>query len=186
MLQVTIPQPVCDWYNTHFSNSSYRAFGQALNESAQYGQLSDEQTNGEFIEQAMNLLINASLERSGATYYQNAENELIALIEQLDSRLLTLARLHLTNFDKFTQEKTEQALLEARTSAEVVARQASDLQSWRGRVAYAWISAATFLLHAAYAVLTDQTNEHYTLEKVGRAFEHLKSGMNEAEQNHWH
>ncbi len=151
----TVPQRVYDWYNSHYCNASYRAFRDALTESAHYGQLSTAQSNDEFIGDTMNLLIDASFERSGAERHYGAEAQLMQQIAHLDSRLTTLAHVHLMNFDGSPQEEVEHALAEARSLAETAAQKASDIHSWRGRVAYAWASAAMFLLHAAFAVLIE-------------------------------
>ncbi len=179
----TIPQHVYDWYNSHYCNASYRAFRDALTESARYGQLSATQSNDEFIGDIMNLLIDASFERSGAERHYGAEAQLIQQIAHLDSRLTTLARVHLMNFGGSPKEEVEQALLDARLLAETAAQKASDIHSWRGRVAYAWASAAMFLLHAAFAILIENVNDLYTLEKVDRALDHLRNGLIEAKQN---
>jgi len=180
---VTVPQRVYEWYNSHFCNSSYRAFRDALTESAHYGQLSATQSNDEFIGDTMNLLIDASFERSGAEHHHGAEAQLMQQIAHLDSRLVTLARIHLMNFNGSAKEEAEQALLDARLLAETAVQKASDIHSWRGRVAYAWASAAMFLLHAAFAVLIENVNDLYTLEKVDRALDHLRNGIIEAKQN---
>jgi len=179
----TVPQRVYDWYNAHYCNASYRAFRDALTESAHYGQLSTTQSNDEFIGNTMNLLIDASFERSGAERHHGAEAQLMQQISHLDSRLTTLARVHLMNFNGSPQEEVEQVLLAARLLAETAAQKASDIHSWRGRVAYAWASAAMFLLHAALAVLIENVNDVYTLEKVDRALDHLRNGLIEAKQN---
>ena len=179
----TVPQHVYEWYNGHYCNTSYRAFRDALTESAHYGQLPTTQTNDEFIGDTMNLLIDASFERSGAERYQGAEAQLTQQIAHLDSRLTTLARIHLMNFNGSPQEEVEQALLDARLLAETAVQKASDIHSWRGRVAYAWASAAMVLLHAAFAVLIENVNDIYTLEKVDRALDHLRNGLVEAKQN---
>jgi len=180
---ITVPQRVYDLYNSHYCNASYRAFRDALTESAHYGQLSVTQSNDEFIGDTMNLLINASFERSGAERHQGAEAQLMQQIAHLDSRLTTLARIHLMNFNGSSQEEAEQALLDAHLLAETAVQKASDIHSWRGRVAYAWASAAMFLLHAAFAVLIENVNDVYTLEKVDRALDHLRNGIFEAKQN---
>ncbi len=179
----TIPQRVYAWYNAHYCNASYRAFRDALTELAHYGQLSTTQSNDEFIGDIMNLLIDASFERSGAERHHGAEVQLMQQIAHLDSRLTTLARIHLMNFGGSAKEETEQALLDARLLAETAAQKASDIHSWRGRVAYAWANAAMFLLHAAFAILIENVNDVYTLEKVDRALDHLRNGLIEAKQN---
>lgn len=180
---LTVPQHIYDWYNSHYSNISYRAFRDALVESAHYGTLSPTQSNEDFITATMNLLIDASFERSGAEFYSGSEARLMHQIAHLDSHLTTLARIHLMNFGGSAQEETEQALIEARLLAETAAQKASDIRSWRGRVAYAWASAAMFLLHAAFAVLADSYAASYPLEKLDRALDHLHNGVIEAEQN---
>lgn len=179
----TVPQRAYDWCNGHFCNASYRAFRDALTESAHYGQLSATQNNDDFIGDTMNLLIDTSFERSGAEHYHGAEARLMQQIAHLDSRLTTLARIHLMNFNGSAIEEVEQALLDARLFAETAAQRASDIHSWRGWVAYAWASAAMFLLHAAFAVLIENVNDVYTLEKVDRAVDHLRNGLVEAKQN---
>lgn len=180
---LTIPQRVYDWYNAHYSNVSYRAFRNALVESSVFGRLSSEQSDEEFVTATMNGLIDASFERSGADHYRGAETRLMQQIAHLDSRLTTLARIHLMNFGGSSQEEAEQALIEARQCAEIAAQRTSDIHSWRGRVAYAWASAAMFLLHAAFALLVESNLDSYPLEKLDRALGHLQSGVSEARQN---
>ncbi len=55
-------------------------------------------------------------------------------------------------------------------------RTASALPSWRGRVAYAWASAAAYLLYAADAVLLTTNYDSYPLEKVDFALDQLRNG----------
>jgi len=178
-----VPQRVYDWYNAHYSNVSYRTFREALTGSARYGELSETESNDEFITIAMNLLIDASFERSGAEHYQGAEAQFMERLAHLDSRLTTLARIHLLKFGGSPQEAVEQALKEARMHVEAAAQKAGELHSWRGRVAFAWASAAAYLLHAALAILDETNANSYPLEKLDRALTHLQNGIVEAEQN---
>ncbi len=166
---LTIPQRLydLDLYNAHFSNISYRAFHNALVESSRYRQLSTTRNDEQFIDVTMNLLIDASFERSGAEYYNGSEVQLMAQIVHLDSRLTTLARVHLMNFGGSPLEGAEQALIDARLLAETAAQKAGDIRSWRGRVAYAWVNAAMFLLHAAFAILDENHVASYPLKKTG-------------------
>ena len=177
-----VPQRVYDWYNAHYNNVTYRAFRDALVESSHYGPLSETKTDEQFIDTAMNLLIDASFERSGAECYRGAEAELIAHINPLDSRLATLSRLHLSHFGGAPPEEAEQMLINARQLAETAAQKASDIRSWRGRVAYSWATAAMFLLHAAAIVINEDHAASYTLEKLDRALDHLQIGVLEAQQ----
>ena len=178
-----VPQRVYDWYNARYSNVSYRTFRDALTASARYGALAETETNDEFLTATMNLLIDASFERSGAEHYQGTETQLMERLAHLDSRLTTLARIHLLRFGGSPQEAVEQALKEAQMHVESAVQKAVELHSWRGRVAFAWASAAAYLVHAALTILNDNNTDSYPLEKLDRALTHLQNGIVEAEQN---
>ncbi len=178
---LTIPQQVYDWYNAHYTNNTYRAVREALIDSARYGQLSANQNDADFIALIMNGLIDASFERSGAAFHAGADARLMAIIQPLDSRLTTLVRLHLANFDRPID--ATQALQEARLATNAAIQFISEIPAWRGRVAYAWASAAMYLSHTAQAILDDTNADSYPLEKLDRALNHLQSGIIEAEQH---
>jgi hypothetical protein len=91
---LNIPQPVLDDYNRHFNNRTYRAFSDRLHRFA-----AADPTFGEvFIDTALNLLIDASLERAGAAFYHGAEQSLLVHLRPAPSDLVPLALVHLANF----------------------------------------------------------------------------------------
>lgn len=184
--QPTIPQPVHDRYNQQYHHETYQAVREALLASARYGSLAPDQSNEDFIMATMNLLIDASFERCGAEAYAGSEARLLATLDPLDSRVTTLVRLHLANFDKPNAHDAAQALLDARQAVDVAAQVTSEIPAWRGGVAYAWASAAFYLSHAAQAILDEANTDSYPLEKLDRALIQLQSGVLEAEQQGVH
>ena len=113
------------------------------------------------------------------------------LIRPISPDLVAFARQHLDNFAASTQPElpqteTEYALHEiqyALESVDAAVCQASDVHSWRGRVAYYWVSAAAYLLQAASAVLVESHYNDYPLEKLDRAMSLLHHGILEAQAN---
>jgi hypothetical protein len=181
--RLTVPQRVYDWYNAHYDNETYHAVRAALVASAHYGPLSANQSNEDFITTLMNLLIDASFERCGAERYAGAEARLMAALDPLDSRVTTLVRLHLANFDNRDHKDAAQSPQDARQAVDAAVQVTSEIPAWRGRVAYAWASAAFYLSHAAQTILDDANADSYPLEKLDRALDHLQNGVLEAEQN---
>src|SRR3954452_6464655 len=87
----SIPQTVLDHYNRCYLNSSYTAFKDSLKQ-----RIAGEPAYGDnYYDTALNLLIDASLERSGATFYQGAEQSLMTLLAPLDDEVRQLAYAHL-------------------------------------------------------------------------------------------
>lgn len=175
-------------YNTRYNNYTYRLFeGKLLKLTAE----SQRHGGHAFRHTVLNLLIDASLERSGATFYAGAEASLMQLIRPISPDLVAFARQHLDNFAASTQPElpqteTEFALHEiqyAQESVDAAVCQASDVHSWRGRVAYYWVSAAAFLLQAASAVLVESHYDDYPLEKLDRAMSLFQHGILEAQAN---
>src|SRR5258708_4951590 len=93
-----IPPQVCAAYTLLYNNVTYQAVRKALEEAAAYGQLSDDKSNVEFIDEIMNRLIDATLERCGSTYYQGAEAALMHRLNPLVSNFSGLVQRHLSNF----------------------------------------------------------------------------------------
>ena len=182
----TIPSEVYNHYNARYNNYTYRLFEAKLlkltAESAVYG-------GHAFVHTTLNLLIDASLERSGAAFYAGAEASLMQLIRLISPDLVALARQHLENFAPSTQPElpqteTEQAIHEivyAQESLDLAVCKVSEVHSWRGQVAYYWVSAAAYLLQAAAAVLVESHYDSYPLEKLDRAMSQLQSAALEAQ-----
>lgn len=175
----SIPRSVLDHYNSSYNNQTYRIFRDKLR--GLIG-MDDERLGA-----VMNLLIDASFERGGANCYAGAEASLMVEITPLGQRIIDLALAHLMHFGPKPQRPQEtlqttahEQLRMAQTLTEQVASTASDLRSWRGRVAFAWTSAATYLLHAASAVLLDSHYDSYPAEKLDRALEQVYIGVLEA------
>jgi hypothetical protein len=181
--RLTVPQRVYDGYNARYDNETYRAVRAVLVASSHYGPLSANQSNEEFITVLMNLLIDASFERCGTECYAGSEARLMAALDPLDSRIITLVRLHLANFDVPQHLHATRALQNVREAADAAVQVTSEIPAWRGRVAYAWASAALYLSHAAQTILEDTNADSYPLEKLDRALDHLQNGVIEAEQN---
>lgn len=173
-----MPLSKYDHYNTHYDNRTYRAFRQALEDSAQYGRFSESQTNEDFINTAMNLLIDASFERCGIAGYTDSEMRLMQFIESLDSRVATCARVHLANFGDPSRKPNTQTLNAATQTAQTAATSLSVSQSWRARTAFEWTNAVVHLLHAASAMMTQQDSD--ALDHVDQALRCLFIGMTEA------
>jgi hypothetical protein len=179
-----IPQHVLDHYHRVYNNHTYRAFTDRLREVASADPTIDDMS----IDVASNLLTDAALERSGAECYRGREQSLMRLIGHL-GELVTLAQAHLWNFGPAPAlhphsraDQLHTLLHQARQLAEVATRTANDLPSWRGRVAFAWCSAAASLLHAAQAVLIEGHYDSYPLEKLDRGVEQLSNGVAEAKE----
>lgn len=172
-----MPLSKYDHYNTHYDNRTYRAFRQALEDSAEYGRLSASQTNEDFINTAVNLLIDAGFERCSIPGNTDAEVRLMQFISSLDSRVATCARVHLNNFSDPSRQPDMQTLTTATQNAETAAA-LSDTQTWRAWTALEWTNAAVHLLHTASAVMTQRDPD--ALENVDQALKCLFIGMTEA------
>jgi hypothetical protein len=175
---------VLDHYNSHYNNGTYRAFRTALESLSK----ANPTYGGEAFEHRLtNLLIDASFERSQAARYQGAERSLMQSIRPLSPDLVTLALQHLANFGEVpatpAETRDDQVLDQitaAQHLAEAATRDAADLQSWQGRMAFAWTSAAAYLLQATAAILVDTHYDSYPLEKLDRFLIYFRNGVSEA------
>lgn len=96
---LNIPQAILDSYNKRYNNATYRTFSVALEQALPDG-LSDERHNA-----LMNLLIDASFERLGASLYDGACRKLGAALAQLNAPdLYIFAEQHLRNFNPESDE----------------------------------------------------------------------------------
>jgi hypothetical protein len=175
---LNIPQPILDHYNTHYNNTTYRAFADALAASLPGGAAHPDHVA------VMNLLIDAAFERSGAALYQGAAMQLgAALIPYANPELFTLAEQHLHPFNMVADEAVLTAgllhtLESLRTLADAAVRAASEHHGWRGRVAFWWLSAIAAIAQAAHAVLSEAHNS-YVQEKLTTAILYLRNGLSE-------
>ncbi len=180
-----IPQDVLDHYNRNYRNGTYMTFGARLKQVT-----TGDAAHGDAFEQMiMNLLIDASLERSGAAFYKGAEYSLMRLIRPLSAELVTLAQAHLSNFGPQPRQLSSNVdqvwilLAHAQVVTEDAACLASDLSGWRGRTAHAWANAAAYLLQAASAILLECRYDDYLLEKLDQGLEQLQNGVIDAQAN---
>src|SRR5688500_3656361 len=93
---LTVPQYIMDHYSHHFNNRTYGAVAAYLDALAvQYTHI-----DGTTHFMVMNLLIDASYERSGAEFYKGAEQRLIAMLKLVPTpdRIIELCQIHLDNF----------------------------------------------------------------------------------------
>lgn len=139
-------------YNLRYNNVTYRAVQNALEEAATYGQLSDDKTNIEFIDELMNRLIDASMERCGAQRYQGAEADLMRQLRPLVSNFSGLVQRHLSNFGPSpdVSARPSSELLQV-TRAELHGMQ-HDMQrdkAVNAQIAGQWLRAAALLTGAA-------------------------------------
>lgn len=176
---LNIPKTILDGYNKRYNNATYRAFSVAL-EQALPDSMSDERHNA-----LMNLLIDASFERLGASLYDGACLKLGAALAQLNAPdLYVLAEQHLRNFNP---ESDETVLITGllhwletlRYTADQAASAASAQNHWRGRVVFWWLAAIALLAQAAQAVLREAEND-YVEEKLTRALRNMRNGLSEA------
>ena len=103
----TIPQPVLDTYNAHYNNQTYRAFSAAL--AAALGldeRVTQLETYDERHNRIMNLLIDTSLELSGAEFYAGAGQRLGNALGALDEHTPALVKLASTHLDHFADRRT--------------------------------------------------------------------------------
>lgn len=189
----TIPQHVLDKYNAHYNNQTYRAFGNALvvalglDERVTQMEAFDERHN-----QIMNLLIDTSLELSGAEFYAGAGRRLGDALGALDDHTPTLVKLaveHLNHFvtgDRPWQTHEKIAHIATLALAESARRalvrtldHAALLPGWRGTTAYYWLLACTLLIHSAEIVLREDPSLSYLIEKFGKGIETLALGTGE-------
>ncbi len=181
----TIPQEVLDFYNRNYRNGTYTAFSARLKSTI----AGETQYSDAFEQTVTQLLIDASLERSGAAFYKGAENSLMRLIRPLSAELVTLAQAHLSNFGPSPKQQPSSVdqvwtqLAHAQVITEDAVCLASDLSGWRGRAAYAWANAAAYLLQAASAVLLECRYDDYLLEKLDRGIAQLQNGVMDAQAN---
>jgi hypothetical protein len=185
-----IPQDVLNHYNESYDKHTYNAFRDELIAASKQDSI---QGGLEWENAVLNLLIDASFERSGAKFYEGAERSLMGLIGVGNHNLLALALGHLSNFGRFkpvTVDNTEKEVLStlqaAQRLAEAATQQASVIQSWRGRVAFAWASAAAYLLQAANTILTDTHYDSYPLEKVDRSLVYFRNAVSDAKASGMH
>jgi hypothetical protein len=175
---LTIPQPVLDHYNTHYNNTTYRAFSDALAANLPGGAAHPDHIA------VMNLLIDAAFERSGAALYQSAAMQLGAALMTYDNpELFALAEQHLRQFNVTADETVLTAgllhtLEKLRMLAEAAVRAASEHHGWRGRVAFWWLSAIAAIAQAAHAVLSE-SHSSYVQEKLTTAILYLRNGLSE-------
>lgn len=176
---LNIPQIILDGYNKRYNNITYRAFSVALEQALLDG-LSDERHNA-----LMNLLIDASFERLGASLYDGACRKLGAALAQLNaSDLHVLAEQHLRNFNLESDETVLIAgllhsLETLRYTADQAASTASTQHHGRGRVVCWWLAAIAMLAQAAHALLREAEND-YVEEKLTRALRKVRNGLSEA------
>jgi len=171
---MTTPKHVLEWYNTHYNNATYKALRKALD-----GFYNRPNVSPQFVVDIMNLLTDAGLSRSGDPQYAEAEKALMDKLTTLDIQLASLARQHLDQFGQNTQTAID-ALGSAEDHAKTASQITSDIQSWRGRVAYAWSSAAYYLLQAAQLLLSESHTDDYIVGKLGRAVHYMADGGQEA------
>jgi hypothetical protein len=175
---LNIPQFVLDHYNAHYTNTSYRAFSEALAACLPGGTAHPDHVA------IMNMLIDAAFERSGAELYSGAAMQLgAALMIYANPELFALAEQHLRQFNDSADETVLTAgllhTLEAlRVLAESGIRAASDHHGWRGRVAFWWLSAIASTAQAAHAVLSE-SHSSYVQEKLTTAVLHVRNGVSE-------
>jgi len=178
----SISQPVLNHYTAHLNNSTYRVFSDAL-----AARLENGHTHPDHV-MVMNLLIDAALERSGATFYHGAAMRLGAtLAAYADSELFALAEAHLSQFNKDAHEILLtaglcQAMEDLRKAAETAARIASDHHGWQVRAAFWWLSAIAALAQAGYALLSASHND-YIQEKLTASILHLRNGIQEIDHS---
>jgi hypothetical protein len=178
-----IPKAALDHYNSHFDKYTYNAFRDRLQAFA-----ADNPDYGEaFVVTTLNLLIDACLCRSGTDIYRDAEQSLKQFIQPLGPELLEACQDHLANFgpppdsvSPAPEETARTLLLAAQVRAEEATRAAADIRSWRGHVAFAWSSAAAYLLHAASIMLIESHYDSYPLEKFDKAMVQIRDGIVEA------
>lgn len=176
---LSMPQSILNTYNERYNNATYRPFSVALEQALPDG-LSDERHNA-----LMNLLIDASFERLGASLYDGACLKLGAALAQLNAPdLYVLAEQHLRNFNPESDETVLIAgLLHLLETIGYTADQATEAAAahhhWRGRVAFWWLAAVASLAQAAHAVLREAAND-YVEEKLTRALRNLRNGLSEA------
>jgi hypothetical protein len=176
--RTALPREVLARYNAAYNNDSYLAFKSALT-----ALLDARRMDGaaEYEYTVMNLLIEASFERSGGELYRGAELSLVRMLRLMGERLIPLALAHLAHFGTADRRAGMEAptdwvlwtLSRAQECAEDGAAETSDVGSWRGRAAYFYASAAALLLHTSQAVLVESHYDSYPLEKLDRAMQHL-------------
>jgi len=180
-----IPPQVYAAYNLLFNNVTYRAVRKALEESASYVPLSNDKPSAEFINEIMNRLIDASLERCGAAYYQGAEADLMLQLRPLDSHFGSLVRRHLINFGPSSESaaRPTSELLQG-TRAELHGMQ-HDLQrdtTANAQIAAQWLRAAALLTGVAGDLVHEldypiTANRHAARAKLLAAFEAIEQGI---------
>ncbi len=175
---MNIPQSILDHYHAHYSNDTYHAFSNALADHLPGGTAHPDHVA------VMNMLTDAAFERAGTEVYRGAAVQLGAALVQLNSlELCVLAEQHLRRFNPDHDESVlTTGLLHSldtlRESAEAAVRAASDHHGWRGRVAFWWLSAVTYLLQATHAVLSE-SHSSYVQEKLSAAARCQRDGLSE-------
>ena len=180
-----IPPQVYAAYTLLYNNVTYQAVRKALEEAAAYGRLSDDKPNAEFIDEIMNRLIDATLERCGSTHYQDAESDLMSRLRPLISNFSGLVQRHLSNFGPAPEASARPSseLLQV-TRAELHGMQ-YDMQrdtSANAQMAAQWLRAAALLAGVAGDLVHETeypitANRHAACTKLLAAFEALEAGI---------
>jgi hypothetical protein len=190
---LTIPQSVLDTYHAHYNNQTYHAFSMALAAALGVGEpVSRLETYDERHNRIMNLLIDTSLELSGAEFYAGAGNRLgyaLGALGDHTPRLVKFAVEHLNHFatgDRPWEAHQRIALMATLALAESARRtlvrtldHAALLSGWRGTTAYYWLLACTLLIQSAEIVLREDPSAGYLVEKFGKGVEMLAMGTGE-------
>jgi hypothetical protein len=190
---MAIPQPVLDLYNAHYNNQTYRAFSAALAAALGVDEpVTRVETYDERHNRIMNLLIDTSLELSGAEFYAGASKRLGNALGALDEHTPALVKLaveHLNHFvtgDRAWEAHQRIALMATLALAESARRalvrtldHAALLSGWRGTTAYYWLLACSLLIQSAEIVLRGDPSAGYLVERFGKGVEMLAMGTGE-------
>jgi hypothetical protein len=181
-MSTSIPQAIYDHYNAVYNNQTYRAFQTCLEAHSQ--------ENTSFSDLILHFLTDAALERAGAGIMAGSEQQLMRLIAPISDDLVKAAQAHLVQFGPDPDLPVEppaitEQLQLARQKSLDAAQAASEIAGWRGRVAFKLASAATYLLHAAEAMLIETHFANYPLEKLDHAMDNLRDAVEDARQNNF-
>ncbi len=190
-LSAGIPQHVLNHYHAHYHNQTFRAFSaalaQALGLDERVARLEQYDENHHRI---TSLLIDASLEVSGAAFYDGASRRLGQALGALDEHTPALVKLATDHLQPFANGERCCAGLEciawlitlamAEYSRRMLVQtlgEAALLPGYRCTAAYYWLLASALFIQSAEIVLRQDPDAAYLAEKFGKGLDLLAAGM---------
>jgi hypothetical protein len=190
-LSAGIPQHALDHYHAHYHNPTFKAFSTVLAQAMGLDErVARLELYNENHHRITSLLIDASLEVSGAAFYDGASRRLGQALGGLDEHTPALVKLATDHLQPFADGERRCAGLEciawlvtlamAEYSRRVLVQtlgEAALLPGYRCTAAYYWLLASTLVIQSAEIVLRQDPDANYLAEKFGKGLDLLAVGM---------